>query len=67
MRSTACIFIGPLRFQVDTTVLGLDAAAAKEQPYIASMGIYVLKASAIRELLLKYFPQVRGGLLQRCT
>lgn len=25
-------------------------------PYIASMGIYVLKASAIAELLTKHFP-----------
>jgi len=41
---------------VDTTVLGLDAERAKEMPYIASMGIYVLKASAIAELLTKHFP-----------
>ncbi len=32
---------------------------AKEEPYIASMGIYVAKASAIRELLLTHFPEVR--------
>ena len=31
---------------------------AKEQPYIASMGIYVAKASAIRDLLLNHFPEV---------
>lgn len=31
---------------------------AKEEPYIASMGIYVAKASAIRDLLLKHFPEV---------
>jgi len=43
-------------FQVDTTVLGLDAAAAKESPYIASMGIYVFKASAMLDLLTKRFP-----------
>ncbi len=42
--------------RVDTTVLGLDAARAKEAPYIASMGIYVAKASAIRDLLSKDFP-----------
>ena len=27
-------------------------------PYIASMGIYVLKASAIRKLLQEHFPEV---------
>jgi glucose-1-phosphate adenylyltransferase len=42
--------------EVDTTVLGLDAERAKEMPFIASMGIYVLKASAIKELLTKHFP-----------
>ena len=41
--------------QVDTTVLGLDAEQAKEKPYIASMGIYVCKASALNELLGKHF------------
>ena len=34
--------------QVDTTLLGLDAETAKSQPYIASMGIYVCKAQALR-------------------
>jgi ADP-glucose pyrophosphorylase len=29
---------------------------AKEMPFIASMGIYVLKASAIKELLTQHFP-----------
>ena len=29
---------------------------AQELPFIASMGIYVAKASAIRELLMKHFP-----------
>lgn len=28
-------------------------------PYIASMGIYVLKASAIKKLLTDHFPEVR--------
>ncbi|KAK9818435.1 hypothetical protein WJX72_012537 [[Myrmecia] bisecta] len=42
---------------VDTTVLGLDADRAKQMPYIASMGIYVCKASAMRELLRKHFPK----------
>lgn len=31
---------------------------AKKLPYIASMGIYVLKASAIRKLLYEHFPEV---------
>ena len=34
---------------------------AKEEPYIASMGIYVAKASAIRDLLIKHFPEVGTG------
>jgi len=41
--------------QVDTTVLGLSADQAKEKPYIASMGIYVCKASALNDLLGKHF------------
>lgn len=36
---------------------------AKKLPYIASMGIYVLKASAIRKLLNDHFPEVRAPLL----
>ncbi|HEY9747432.1 MAG TPA: glucose-1-phosphate adenylyltransferase, partial [Allocoleopsis sp.] len=39
------------QMQVDTTVLGLDAAQAKEQPYIASMGIYVFKRDVLIDLL----------------
>lgn len=35
---------------------------AKEEPYIASMGIYVAKASAIRDLLMKHYPQARSPL-----
>ena len=31
---------------------------AAQEPYIASMGIYVLKASAIRQLLNESFPDV---------
>ena len=42
--------------RVDTTVLGLDAERAAAAPYIASMGIYVAKASAIRDLLSTHFP-----------
>lgn len=39
------------QMQVDTTVLGLDANQAKEQPYIASMGIYVFKRDVLIDLL----------------
>mmetsp|Transcript_13575 Transcript_13575/g.26007 ORF Transcript_13575/g.26007 Transcript_13575/m.26007 type:complete len:526 (-) Transcript_13575:274-1851(-) len=42
---------------VDTTVLGLDDARAKEMPFIASMGIYVFKTSAMIDLLTKHFPE----------
>lgn len=41
---------------MDTTVLGLDAAEAAEKPYIASMGIYVFKKSALIELLTGEYP-----------
>jgi glucose-1-phosphate adenylyltransferase len=37
--------------RVDTTVLGLPAAKAKELPYIASMGIYVFEKRILHELL----------------
>jgi glucose-1-phosphate adenylyltransferase len=37
--------------RVDTTVLGLPAAKAKELPYIASMGIYVFEKRILRDLL----------------
>ena len=43
--------------QVDTTVLGLDAEAAKANPYIASMGIYVFKKDALVNFLNKDYPQ----------
>jgi glucose-1-phosphate adenylyltransferase len=36
--------------------VGALCCRAKEMPFIASMGIYVLKASAIKELLTKHFP-----------
>jgi len=42
--------------KVDTTVLGLSADRAKENPFIASMGIYVFKASAMLDLLEIHFP-----------
>lgn len=37
--------------QVDTTVLGLNAEEAKQNPYIASMGIYVFKKDVLIKLL----------------
>ncbi|MBA0700284.1 hypothetical protein Goari_005591 [Gossypium aridum] len=42
--------------QVDTTILGLDDERAKEMPYIASMGIYVVSKNAMLDLLSKKFP-----------
>ncbi|MGG6294655.1 glucose-1-phosphate adenylyltransferase [Leptolyngbya sp. AN02str] len=42
------------QMQVDTTVLGLSGDQAKENPYIASMGIYVFKRQVLFDLL-------RGG------
>ncbi len=41
------------QMQVDTTVLGLTADKAKLNPYIASMGIYVLKKEVLHDLLSK--------------
>ncbi|GBG83793.1 hypothetical protein CBR_g37593 [Chara braunii] len=41
---------------VDTTILGLSAAEAKEKPYIASMGIYVFKKKTLIELLRSRYP-----------
>ncbi|MCO5582787.1 hypothetical protein L7F22_036686 [Adiantum nelumboides] len=43
--------------QVDTTVLGLDEERARELPYIASMGIYVVSKDAMIRLLKDDFPQ----------
>jgi glucose-1-phosphate adenylyltransferase len=42
--------------QVDTRVLGVDSKTAAEKPYIASMGIYVMKAEALKELLEQHMP-----------
>eukprot|EP00877_Chromochloris_zofingiensis_P011429 jgi/Chrzof1/653/Cz01g23260.t1 len=44
------------RMKVDTTVLGCSQETAREKPFIASMGIYVMKATALRELLNKHMP-----------
>lgn len=41
--------------QVDTTVLGLDAERAKDLPYIASMGIYVISKEALIRFLSQDF------------
>jgi glucose-1-phosphate adenylyltransferase len=40
--------------QVDTTLLGLSPQKAEENPYIASMGIYVFKKEALTNLLNAY-------------
>lgn len=37
--------------RVDTTTLGLNAEEAERRPYIASMGVYLFKYEALRELL----------------
>jgi len=42
---------------VDTTVLGLDAERATHKPYIASMGIYVVRKEAMVSLLQNDFPE----------
>ncbi len=39
------------KMQVDTTVLGLTPEKAQENPYIASMGIYVFKKEILAKLL----------------
>ncbi|KAJ6723885.1 GLUCOSE-1-PHOSPHATE ADENYLYLTRANSFERASE [Salix koriyanagi] len=42
--------------KVDTTILGLDDVRAKEMPYIASMGIYVVSKNVMLDLLREKFP-----------
>ncbi|XP_004252096.1 glucose-1-phosphate adenylyltransferase small subunit, chloroplastic/amyloplastic-like [Solanum lycopersicum] len=42
--------------KVDTTILGLDDERAKENPYIASMGIYVISKDVMINLLRQSFP-----------
>ncbi|ALF55816.1 glucose-1-phosphate adenylyltransferase [Nostoc piscinale CENA21] len=39
------------KMQVDTTILGLTKEQAEQQPYIASMGIYVFKKDVLIKLL----------------
>jgi len=43
--------------KVDTTVLGLTSAEAKEKEYIASMGIYVFKKEALIDFLTKDYAE----------
>ncbi|XP_045827797.1 glucose-1-phosphate adenylyltransferase small subunit 1, chloroplastic-like [Trifolium pratense] len=42
--------------KVDTTILGLDDERAKELPFIASMGIYVISKNVMLDLLREKFP-----------
>jgi glucose-1-phosphate adenylyltransferase len=49
------------KMQVDTTTLGLDAAQAKQTPYIASMGIYVFNKDVLTDLLNKSPEQTDFG------
>ncbi|KAG6505713.1 hypothetical protein ZIOFF_038078 [Zingiber officinale] len=42
--------------KVDTTILGLDDERAKELPFIASMGIYVINKDIMMQLLRDKFP-----------
>jgi glucose-1-phosphate adenylyltransferase len=47
--------------QVDTTLLGLTPAEAKQSPYIASMGIYVFKKKVLIHLLKASIEQTDFG------
>ena len=47
--------------KVDTTTLGLDPEQAKENPFIASMGIYVFKKQALIDLLRRSPEQTDFG------
>lgn len=49
------------QMQVDTTTLGLSPEQAKQNPYIASMGIYVFKTEVLTELLKKVPNQTDFG------
>jgi glucose-1-phosphate adenylyltransferase len=49
------------QMRVDTTILGLTAEQAKEQPYIASMGIYVFKKDVLIKLLKESLEQTDFG------
>jgi len=41
--------------KVDTTILGLDPVKAAEEPYIASMGVYIFKKDVLLDLLNDLF------------
>ena len=63
---------GPgIRTRSKINALGINVAGgagrAAEEPYIASMGIYVAKASAIRDLLMKHYPQARSSMPARLS
>lgn len=45
-----------LKMKVDTSILGVDPVLAKQKPFIASMGIYVMKASVLKDLLINRLP-----------
>ncbi|NEP61270.1 MAG: glucose-1-phosphate adenylyltransferase [Symploca sp. SIO2G7] len=47
--------------RVDTTTLGLEPAEAKENPFIASMGIYVFKKQTLIDLLRRSPEQTDFG------
>ncbi|MEM6424079.1 MAG: glucose-1-phosphate adenylyltransferase [Cyanobacteria bacterium P01_D01_bin.128] len=49
------------QMQVDTSTLGLTPEQAKENPYIASMGIYVFKKDVLVDLLRKNEEQTDFG------
>ncbi len=49
------------QMQVDTTVLGLTPEQARQQPYIASMGIYVFNKDVMNDLLKRYPDQTDFG------
>lgn len=49
------------KMRVDTTVLGLTSEQAQQQPYIASMGIYVFKKEILIKLLKESLEQTDFG------
>lgn len=50
-----------VKMQVDTATLGLTSEQAKQQPYIASMGIYVFKKEVLIKLLRESLEQTDFG------
>lgn len=42
--------------RVDTTVLGLSEQEARNNPYIASMGVYVFRTDLLLKLLTRSYP-----------